>query len=989
MRSLTAHDLGVLRRGQPVLRPNAFTADQWSLADPATGDELDIVISALPASPKHPVTRIDYRLDGGTYSSLIGVETGTYRITILAGAPVSVQLRAVSAAGPGPWSEAIAITPTATPPSVQTAPSISGTTEIGETIEAVPGVWNNAESVSTVLTVGGTVVASPYTLLAGDDGAAIVVTDTATNQGEIATATATGTATYPVPGATGSIAAQSYDVGEVVTLDAAPFFTGTTGGTWSVSDTAGGVTTIDQSGVVSFDTTANALGTVTVSYTNSGGAAVQLFDLTIAAVPPSVQTAPSISGTTEIGETIEAVPGVWNNAESVSTVLTVGGTVVASPYTLLAGDDGAAIVVTDTATNQGEIATATATGTATYPVPGATGSIAAQSYDVGEVVTLDAAPFFTGTTGGTWSVSDTAGGVTTIDQSGVVSFDTTANALGTVTVSYTNSGGAAVQLFDLTIFTASGGGGTWEPDAELADFIGWRADDAATLTLDGSDNVTAWTSFDSNAVVLDRTDGTRVDATPVPYNATSKMLEFSTAIGRALYGQLPFYIGNASGATGEDEFWMAWVGTSTVPGNEQVMQTELDTGQGRYEIGTKYLHWSLISGVGGSPGYHWQQEEPCLRLVRFRDSGGARTYSAWLNGRLVFDEVTITSGAASGNVRRLTVGARNDSGFPMDGDLQFLAIIPGTLTADDRQRLEGWAKHNLPSLSGVTMQTGTWDSPVSDHPHDAAAPAIGAPPVLVNPLPDLTVYAGVQIDEINLAQAFGGAGSFSVSGVAGLSVTGSFLHGTPAGSGTVTVTATNANGSTDDSFVLTVQAAPATVTDDAGLWSAAAALSPGDSITLAGAYTQADASLLELAALTGDTTATLVGFTDFRTAGLPSDLDYDAARRVAHIKSDGTAVTGSTAAPVHPVFGADAEYLRGPERQEADVPLDHLPTGGGHLPRGLKIETWEDVNAFPQLALNGLRHTGIEHDGHIVHFAEYVCEDGDRKSTRLNSSHYS
>jgi len=61
--------------------------------------------------------------------------------------------------------------------------------------------------------------------------------------------------------------------------------------------------------------------------------------------PPELLTPPNIDGAPEIGQEISAVPGTWLNATSVATVLTVGGVAVASPYTLLPADDGAAILL--------------------------------------------------------------------------------------------------------------------------------------------------------------------------------------------------------------------------------------------------------------------------------------------------------------------------------------------------------------------------------------------------------------------------------------------------------------------------------------------------------------------------------------------------------------------------------------------------------------------------------------------------------------------
>jgi hypothetical protein len=63
-----------------------------------------IIISSLPAS-RFAITDIQYRFDGGSATSLGGNTPGTYNIT-LPGTDHLVEIRAVSSAGPGPWSVA-------------------------------------------------------------------------------------------------------------------------------------------------------------------------------------------------------------------------------------------------------------------------------------------------------------------------------------------------------------------------------------------------------------------------------------------------------------------------------------------------------------------------------------------------------------------------------------------------------------------------------------------------------------------------------------------------------------------------------------------------------------------------------------------------------------------------------------------------------------------------------------------------------------------
>lgn len=180
-------------------------------------------------------------------------------------------------------------------------------------------------------------------------------------------------------------------------------------------------------------------------------------------VTPSVALSnsviPAISGTAEIGETLTCSTGTWAGSASRTyayqwtrdTVDISGAT--SSTYDLVAADDQTDVACDVTADDGFTQVTASANAVAvTYPAPVASGGLSNQSYeeDTG-VETVDASTDFTGAVGGTWSVNSATG--ISINSSGVVSIDTATAGDGTITVTYTNSGGSDDSAFSLTITT--------------------------------------------------------------------------------------------------------------------------------------------------------------------------------------------------------------------------------------------------------------------------------------------------------------------------------------------------------------------------------------------------------------------------------------------------------------------------------------------------------------------------------------------------------
>lgn len=92
--------------------PAAFGDSDWGVADAGTGGTLAVTISALPAANNSAITVVQYRVDGGTWTSSGG--TSSFNITGLTDAvEYDIELRAVNGVGNGPASSVKSATPMA------------------------------------------------------------------------------------------------------------------------------------------------------------------------------------------------------------------------------------------------------------------------------------------------------------------------------------------------------------------------------------------------------------------------------------------------------------------------------------------------------------------------------------------------------------------------------------------------------------------------------------------------------------------------------------------------------------------------------------------------------------------------------------------------------------------------------------------------------------------------------------------------------------
>lgn len=128
--------------GAGVSAPGAFADGQWSIATGPGAGQATITLSALPSRGGSPITATQYRVNGGSATSLGLTAAGSATISGLGnGATPNVEIRAVNEiAGAGAWSSVKTVT-TYTAPANTVAPSISGGTTQGATLTAAAGTW--------------------------------------------------------------------------------------------------------------------------------------------------------------------------------------------------------------------------------------------------------------------------------------------------------------------------------------------------------------------------------------------------------------------------------------------------------------------------------------------------------------------------------------------------------------------------------------------------------------------------------------------------------------------------------------------------------------------------------------------------------------------------------------------------------------------------------------------------------------------------------
>jgi hypothetical protein len=343
--------------------------------------------------------------------------------------------------------------------------------------------------------------------------------------------------------------------------------------------------------------------------------------------------------------------------------------------------------------------------------------------------------------------------------------------------------------------------------------------------------------------------------------------------------------------------------------------------------------------------------------------------------------------------RRVTIEAGAAAGEPAPTASLALALDGQTVSATG----SGPWTYDAPSSASVSSLTWTvtWSNGVSPDALSGGsreiAPDLFAP-TAAGRLADLTLTQGVAMTSVDVSQDFAGTAPITYAPApssaalpAGLTLSAEGLvTGTPieaAVARSIVIRATNAHGFADSAFSLTVAAAEAekSLTDDAAVLAAALDAPVAGLLTLAPSWTASRPQLLDLASLTGETTATVIGATDFVAASptMPSDLDAVVNHGPGFTTSTGVVVARrSHVGPnTHPRYGDNQGFAFGPEIDPgfAGHPFDYV----GGVAKGLKI--YDPISGLGDNAVayrNGLRHRGAAHDGHIVWLAEAEMQDG-------------
>ncbi|HEY0214459.1 MAG TPA: sialate O-acetylesterase [Paenirhodobacter sp.] len=176
--------------------PGTVADTAWTADTGVNPGEVTLIISALPSSGGSPITSFVYRIGTGTGVAL-GVAPGNHVVTGLEpGRTITVQIAAVNAIGQGPWTVAKTVIVKAeaiAPPSLLSAPVITGLAMTSATLSAIEGNYTGASAVTRLWLRGSTAIAGAtglsYVLTQDDVGAMISILETATNtSGSVTTA---------------------------------------------------------------------------------------------------------------------------------------------------------------------------------------------------------------------------------------------------------------------------------------------------------------------------------------------------------------------------------------------------------------------------------------------------------------------------------------------------------------------------------------------------------------------------------------------------------------------------------------------------------------------------------------------------------------------------------------------------------------------------------------------------------------------------------
>jgi hypothetical protein len=264
-------------------------------------------------------------------------------------------------------------------PMLITAPAITGTAQVGQTLTCSTGTWQGTQSITYAyqwkaagVNISGA-TSSTYLLTSNEAGKTITCTVTATNSvgSNSITSEATAEVLLAPSNVTTPVITGTASVGQTLTSS-----TGTWNGSSPINYTyqwkRAGVNIVGATNSTYILVAADAANviTVTVTATNSAGnATATSAGTSLVLYPPSNTVAPSISGTAQVGQTLTASNGTWVGAATIiysyqwkragSNI--VGAT--SSTYVPVSADIGNTLTVDVTGTNSDGSATVTSSAT--------------------------------------------------------------------------------------------------------------------------------------------------------------------------------------------------------------------------------------------------------------------------------------------------------------------------------------------------------------------------------------------------------------------------------------------------------------------------------------------------------------------------------------------------------------------------------------------------------------------------------------------------
>ena len=767
-----------------------------------------IEAATISEGATHMVTASDHFSGGGaTYGAessddgvaAVEVDSAAVTVTALAAGSATVTVTATNAGGSAEQSFAVTVQ---LPRVTLTLGGAAQVIELSDQFGS--GVTGYDVSVSPAGVVEASTSGSQLTLKALAVGAA-TVTLGVTSAGDRAEHQFAVSVTPPAPTPTGSVSALTLSEREAHVVTASDYFEGE-GVTYGAESSDAGVASVEVDGAA-VTVTAAAFGsaTVTVTATNTGGSAEQSFAVTV--LPPAPATVGSIEaatiteGGTHLVTASEYFEGEGIRYAAASSDAGVASVVVdGAAVTVTAVATGSA-TVTVTATNSGGSAEQSFAVTVLPSAPATVGSIEAATITEGGTHEVAASEYFSGE-GVAYGAESSDAGVASVEVNGaVVTVTAVAAGSATVTVTATNAGGSAEQSFAVTVL----------PPAPVT--VG--SIEAATITEGATHTVTAsdhfsgdgamYTAESSDAGVASvEVDGAAVTVTALAAGSATVTVTATNAGGSAEQSFAVTVLPPAPTAVGSIE-------AATITGGE----THLVTASEYFE------------GVGVTYGAESSDSEVASVAV----DGAVVTVTAVAAGSAT---VTVTATNAGGSAEQSFAVTVLPSAPTTVGSIEAATISEGgthSVTASEYFSGEGvtYGAESSDSVvasvevsgaavtvtavaAGSATVTVTATNTGGSAEQSFAVTVVPPAPVTVGSTLSLTLTEGGDAHEIDLAHSFSGSVerygvAATPGGIVHLWESGGRLTVTPlaAGEAVVTVAATNAGGSTESIFSVTVK----------------------------------------------------------------------------------------------------------------------------------------------------------------------------------------